>query len=78
MKCKEKLIDVEFKCPMCGNTHYMYEVPMSLIERIIYRRQSGERIQDILKDYNPTDREKFITGYCEDCQKKIFGESEED
>ena len=78
MKCEEKLIDIEFKCPMCGNKHYIHNVPMSLVERIIYRRQSGERIQDILKDYSPTDREKFITGYCEDCQKKIFEESEED
>lgn len=78
MKCKEKLINVEFKCPMCGKKHYIYNIPMSLVERVICRRQSGENIQDILKDYSPTDREKFITGYCEDCQKKIFEEVEED
>ena len=74
MKCKEQLINVEFKCPMCGKKHYVSNISMSLVERVICRRQSGENIQDILKDYSPTDREKFITGYCEDCQKKIFEE----
>ena len=74
----EKLVNVEFECPMCGITHYIYEVPISLVERVRNRRQTGEYIQDILKDYSPSDREKFITGYCDDCQKKIFVESEED
>ena len=75
---EEKLVNVEFVCPMCGITHYIYEMPMSLVERVQNRRQTGEYIQDILKDYSPSDREKFITGYCDDCQKKIFGEPEED
>ena len=74
----EKLVNVEFECPICGITHYIYEVPMSLVERVRNRRQTGEYIQDILKDYSPSDREKFITEYCDDCQKKIFVESEED
>ena len=78
MKNEEKLVNVEFVCPMCGITHYIYEVPMSLVERVQNRRQTGEYIQDILKDYSPKDREKFMTGFCDDCQKKIFTESEED
>ena len=78
MKDQEKLVNVEFECPMCGITHYIYEVPMSLVERVQNRRQTGEYIQDILKDYSPRDREKFITGFCDDCQSKIFTESEED
>jgi len=77
MKDQEKLVNVEFVCPMCGITHYIYEVPMSLVERVQNRRQTGELIQDILKDYSPSDREKFQTGYCEDCQDKIFGTEED-
>lgn len=73
MKDKEKLVNVEFVCPMCGVTHYIYKMPMSLVERVQNRRQTGEYIQDILKDYSPSDREKFITGYCKDCQDTIFG-----
>lgn len=74
---KDKLVNVEFECPMCGITHYIYEVPMSLVERVQNRRQTGEYIQDILKDYSPSDREKFITGYCDDCQKLMFGPMED-
>lgn len=68
----DKLVNVEFECPMCGKTHYLYKVPKSLVERVRNRRESGEYIQDILKDYSPTDREKFITGYCDECQALIF------
>lgn len=77
MKDQEELVNVEFECPMCGITHYIYDVPMSLVERVRNRRQTGEYIQDILKDYSQTDREKFITGYCNDCQRKIFGMEED-
>jgi len=70
---KVELINVEFECPMCGVTHYLYNVPEDLVDRVSNRRQTGEYIQDILKDYSPKDREKFITGYCDECQKKIFG-----
>ena len=73
MSEKDELINVEFTCPMCGITHYIHKIPESLVDRVSNRRQSGEYIQDILKDYSPTDREKFMTGYCDECQKKIFG-----
>lgn len=69
---QEELVNVEFTCPMCGITHYLL-IPKTLLERVNNRRESGEYIQDILKDYSPADREKFITEYCDDCQKKIFG-----
>ena len=51
MKDEEKLVNVGFVCPMCGITHYLYKVPMSLVERVQNRRQSGEYIQDILGIY---------------------------
>lgn len=75
---KEKLINVEFVCPMCGIIHCIYNVPASLVERAKHRRENGEYIQDILKDYSPFDREKFISGYCDECQKRIFVNMEEE
>lgn len=72
MPDKEELVNVEFTCPMCGITHCLL-IPKTLLERVENRRESGEYIQDILKDYSPADREKFITEYCDDCQKVIFG-----
>lgn len=70
-KEKEVLIDVEFQCPMCGKIHVLKNIPESLVDRVYHRRENGELIQDILKDYKPWDREKFITGYCNDCQKLL-------
>ena len=73
---KEKLINIEVACPMGGIIHDIYNVLASLVERAKHRRENGEYIQDILKDYSPFDREKFISGYCDECQKKIFGYTE--
>lgn len=69
---EKELTNVVFECPMCGIEHSLI-MPTDLVLRVQNRHESGEYIQDILKDYSPTDREKFLTGYCEDCQKKIFG-----
>lgn len=66
-----EVVDVEFCCPMCGKIHYLRNVPVSLVDRVDRRRETGEYIQDILKDYQPWDREKFMTGYCNDCQKML-------
>ena len=74
---EEELVSVAFVCPMCGKEHYLDNIPRSLVNRIIARKESGEYIQDILKDFSSTDREKFITGYCDECQKLIFGTAEE-
>ena len=69
----EQLVVVEFECPMCEKPHYL-RVPVSKLERFYNRRETGELIQDIFPDMSRQDREKFITGYCDDCQKLIFGE----
>lgn len=74
----EKLITVIFVCPVCGKEHYLHNVPASLVERVEHRRENGEYIQDILKDYNPFDREKFISGCCDECQQIIFVNPEEE
>lgn len=69
----EKVINVEFECPMCGIRHYLYNIPISKVERVRNRYETGEYIQSIFPDMKRSDREKFITGYCDDCQAKIFG-----
>lgn len=73
----DELINVEFTCPICGMKHYIYNIRKSLVERVKNRRQTGEYVQDILKDYSPVDREKFLTEFCEDCQKIVFGASDD-
>lgn len=75
---KDNLVTVLFICPLCGKEHTLEHFPESLFDRVANRRQTGEHIQDILKDYSANDREKFQSGYCDECQEEIFGPSEED
>lgn len=72
-----KLVRVEFVCPICGMKHYL-SVPEDILYRIEHRRESGEYIQDILKDYSKVDCERFMTKYCPQCQKIVFGCGDDD
>ena len=68
-------ITVKFVCPMCGKIHYLRDVDL---EKFL-KYQNGEGlVQDLFPELNTTDREKLITGYCEECQDTIFAEVEED
>lgn len=62
-------ISVGFECPMCGEYHML---TVDLEQYLNY--QSGELVQDAFPHMSPTDRERFISGLCPDCQKKIFVE----
>jgi hypothetical protein len=70
------IITIYFTCPMCGKEHSL-EISEELLDRVENRRENGEYIQDILVGYSRFDREKFITGYCDECQKEIFNLKEE-
>jgi len=58
-------------CPMCGKEHIMY------VDSAKYNKyvSDGGFIQDIFPDLNPLEREFIKTGYCEDCQNKLFDNS---
>lgn len=62
-------VTVGFVCPMC-NTYHTLTVDMTRF--ILY--QGGMLIQDAFPDMSPTDRERFVSGLCPDCQKEIFKE----
>ena len=62
-------ISVGFECPMCGEYHML---TVDLEQYLNY--QSGELVQDAFPHMSPTDRERFISGLCPDCQKEIFKE----
>ena len=55
-------------CPMCGKELAM-EVPADGILKLSY----GKLIWEALPELNPMEREFIKTGYCPDCQKKLFG-----
>ena len=70
----DNLVKVLFKCPMCGKEHSLDNISETEVKRFENRRFTGDSVQGIFKDLSASDREKFLTGYCDDCQKKIFGE----
>ncbi len=70
----EILVDVKFVCPMCGKVHVLKHIS---VDKYLAYVNKEDTVQNIFSDLSPVDREKFITGYCEDCQNEIFN-SEED
>ena len=61
--------NVECRCPMCGKS-YTIIVPR---EGFIKWR-NGDRIQECLPTLSNEDREALLTGICEDCWDKMYGE----
>ncbi len=62
-------ITAGFVCPMCNTYHTL---TVELKQYLDY--QSGELVQDAFPHMSPTDRERFLSGLCPDCQKKVFKE----
>lgn len=67
----EKSIEITFQCPICGKKHYL---TLTLEQAIhIYREYNNDaKIQDVVPELSASDREKFITGMCDECQELIF------
>ena len=55
-------------CPICGDENV---VNVNRKELNVLIKDEGH-IQDILPNHSREDREKLVTGYCDECQKKIF------
>lgn len=62
-------ITILFTCPICGHEH---ELTVDFEQYLTY--QSGELVQDAFPHMSPTDRERFVSGLCPDCQEEVFRE----
>ena len=62
-------ITILFTCPICGCEH---ELAVDFEQYLTY--QSGELVQDAFPHMSPTDRERFVSGLCPDCQEEVFKE----
>jgi len=60
---------VEVRCPMCGK-QYTIIVPH---DGFINWRNGG-RIQDCLPTLSNEERESLMTGICDECWDKLYGE----
>lgn len=66
-----KNITIANQCPWCGKD-YEFKVPYDGY----IKWRSGVLIQNAFPTLTPTEREYMLTGYCADCQKKLFGDDE--
>lgn len=62
-------ITASFVCPMCSTYHTL---TVELEQYLNYL--DGMFIQEAFPEMSPTDRERFLSGFCPDCQEKIFKE----
>ena len=63
--------NVEVRCPVCGKS---YTVTVLRDEFIKWR--NGGRIQECMPSLSDEDREALLTGICEDCWNKMYGEDD--
>jgi len=59
-------------CPDCGKTTWV-GMPVEAYEAW----QMGIKIQEAWPEGSATDRETLISGFCPECQEKIFKEDDE-
>ena len=60
-------INVEITCPFCGEDH---AVEVNLARFVAW--QNGELISNAMPDLTFTEREQLISGWCPNCQAKIW------
>lgn len=60
-------VPVQIECPFCGGKTVLH---IPIMEYLSY--QKGKLSQHALKSLTEGERETFISGLCERCQKEIF------
>lgn len=73
-KTNRKEMCVITECPFCGGTS---EVEVNTEDYFDYM-DGILLVQEAFPYLSPSDREKFVTGMCDDCQADFFGCDDED
>ncbi len=63
-------VTVTVFCPCCGKIYKVGNIKSEEWKRWI----EGDYAQNAFSNLSSIDREKLISGLCEDCQKQVFGE----
>jgi hypothetical protein len=67
----EKNLKVATVCPVCDQSKIIV-----VNEREFIHWKTGELIQRAMPSLSAADREALITGYCDPCFNRIWGEEE--
>ena len=59
-------------CPDCNTT-----ITVSVQKQTVDKYMQGGLVHEVLADYEPKIRERFVSGYCGECWDKMFGIFEE-
>lgn len=62
-------IDITVFCPCCGKEH---SVTVNFDDCLAWN--NGELAQNAFPYLSSVEREQLISGFCPDCQKKLFNE----
>ena len=70
----EKMIKVARRCPFCGK-EYTVEVPeKGFLDWFFDWCEGSALIQNAMPNVSAEVRESLISGICEECQNKFFGD----
>jgi hypothetical protein len=67
----DQILTLNVKCKICGN-EFMFDV----VEDDYIRWKEGELIQNALPYLKAGERELLISGTCDSCWDKMFGDEE--
>lgn len=71
----ENKISLELRCPICDAVYFINDVDLDRY----HRWQKGhECIQNVFPMMSIVDREKLITGMCDNCQDSFYKQFAED
>ena len=61
---------VSFHCPICKINHHLDNIPKEQID--LFYQPNRPHVQNIFIGMSAQDREKFISGLCDNCQNIMF------
>ena len=72
-KVEEGIYEVDsLPCPHCG------KVWSAIVKgEQVFAYHQGAPAQEVFPEWDTSERERFITGYCDPCWVKIFGTDED-
>lgn len=73
-KASDRYTEVIFECDFCHIDHSLIVANVDFFKFFVL----GHKVHEAFTSLSPDDREKFMTGMCDDCNKRIFAETDDE